>query len=428
MMRIMPLDGVKKEEILARSTALADVSGAVTAIIAEVRARGDAALFALTEKFDGVALASLEVTKEEIEAAVAAVEPGFLAILKKAAANIRFYHEKQVRRGFTIEKMSGVVLGQKILPVDVAGIYVPGGTAAYPSTVLMDAIPAKIAGCPQVVMVTPPGKDGSVPPAILAAAAVAGVDRIFKIGGAQAVAALAYGTETVPKADKIVGPGNAYVAEAKKQVFGVVSIDMIAGPSEILIVADGKSDPAWVAADLLSQAEHDKNASAVLVTDSAALAKAVQAEVEKQLTDLPRAAIARASIENNGKIIVTPDIGTAVDVANELAPEHLELCVDDPFALLDRVRHAGSVFLGRACPEALGDYLAGPNHTLPTGGTARFSSPLSVDDFIKKTQFIYYNAEALGDVAADVARFAETEGLSGHARSARIRIKKEAKP
>jgi len=423
MIRIMPLDGVKKEEILARSTPLSDVSGAVADIIAAVRARGDAALFEFTEKFDGVKLSSLAVTKAEIDAAVASVDPGFLRILKKAAANIRKYHAMQVRKGFVLDDVPGVVLGQKILPVDVAGIYVPGGTAAYPSTVLMDAIPAKIAGCRQVVMVTPPGKDGKVAPAILAAASVAGVDRIFKIGGAQAVAALAYGTETIPKADKIVGPGNAYVAEAKKQVFGVVSIDMIAGPSEILIVADGKSDARQAAADLLSQAEHDKNASAVLVTDSMALAEAVQAEIETQLATLPREAIARVSVENNGKIIVTPDIETAVDVANELAPEHLELCVDDPFALLDRVRHAGSVFLGRACPEALGDYLAGPNHTLPTGGTARFSSPLSVDDFVKKTQYIYYTDAALADVADDVARFAETEGLSGHARSVLSRRK-----
>ena len=417
MIRIMPLDGVKKEEILARSTPLSDVSGAVAAIIAAVRERGDAALRDFTQKFDGVTLDALEVTRAEIEEAVASVDPDFLRILEKAAVNIRKYHKKQARRGFRIDDADGVVLGQRIRPVDVAGIYVPGGTAAYPSTVLMDAIPAKIARCPLVVMVTPPGKDGKVAPAILAAASVAGVDRIFKVGGAQAVAALAYGTETIPKADKIVGPGNAYVAEAKKQVFGVVSIDMIAGPSEILIVADGKSDPRCVAADLLSQAEHDKNASAVLVTDSAVLASAVQAEIERQLAVLPRESIARASIEHNGKIIVTPDIKTAVDVANELAPEHLELCVDEPFALLERVKHAGSVFLGRACPEALGDYLAGPNHTLPTGGTARFSSPLSVDDFIKKTQYIYYTDAALANVADDVARFAETEGLSGHARS-----------
>ena len=421
MMRIMPLDGVKKEEILSRSTPLSDVSGAVAAILAEVKARGDAALFDLTKKFDGVTLDALEVTRAEIDAARAAVDPDFLRILEKAAANIRKYHEKQVRRGFTVDDEPGVLLGQRIRPVDVAGIYVPGGTAAYPSTVLMDAIPAKIAGCPLVVMVTPPGKDGKVPPAILAAASVAGVDRVFRVGGAQAVAALAYGTETIPKADKIVGPGNAFVAEAKKQVFGVVSIDMIAGPSEILIVSDEKSDPAWLAADLLSQAEHDKNASAVLVTNSLSLAKAVQAEVERQLALLPREPIARVSIEQNGKIIVTPDVETAVDIANELAPEHLELAVDDPLALFERVRHAGSVFLGRHCPEALGDYLAGPNHTLPTGGTARFSSPLSVDDFIKKTQYICYDRAALDRVADDVARFAETEGLSGHARSALAR-------
>ena len=273
-------------------------------------------------------------------------------------------------------------------------------------------------------MVTPPGKDGKVAPAILAAASIAGVDRIFKVGGAQAVAALAYGTETIPKADKIVGPGNAYVAEAKKQVFGVVSIDMIAGPSEILIVADEKSDPRCVAADLLSQAEHDKNASAVLVTNSAELAEAVQAEVEKQLSALPREAIARASIEQNGKIIVTDDLDAAIDVANAIAPEHLELCLDEPFAYRDRIRNAGSVFLGRSCPEAMGDYYAGANHTLPTSGTARFSSPLSVDDFVKKTQYTYYSEEALARVAEDVAYFAEKEGLTGHAASARARSEK----
>ena len=300
----------------------------------------------------------------------------------------------------------------------------PGGTAAYPSTVLMDAIPAKIAGCPKVVMVTPPAKDGKVNPVILAAASSAGVDEIYKVGGAQAIAALAYGTETVPKVDKIVGPGNAFVAEAKKQVFGVVSIDMIAGPSEILVVADGENNPRHIAADLLSQAEHDRNASAVLITDSPAFAKGVQGAIEELLAGMERKDIARASIDNNGKIILVKDQMQGVEVANEIAPEHLELCVADPFTYLGKVKHAGSVFLGRNCPEAIGDYYAGMNHTLPTCGTARFSSPLSVDDFIKKTQYAYYSAEALAEVADEVALFARKEGLTGHARSATIRSKK----
>ncbi|MBQ8416457.1 MAG: histidinol dehydrogenase, partial [Clostridia bacterium] len=320
---------------------------------------------------------------------------------------------------------SGIVIGPKVIPVDRAGLYVPGGTAAYPSTVLMDAIPAKIAGCREVVMVTPPTPEGKVNPVILAAASVAGIDRIFKVGGAQAIAALAYGTETVPKVDKIVGPGNAYVAEAKKQVFGVVSIDMIAGPSEILILADGKSNPRHVAADLLSQAEHDRLASAVLVTDSEALAEAVQKELEVQIPLLERAEIARASIDTNGKIIVAPTLTVAIDIANELAPEHLELCVDNPFDYPDSIRHAGSIFMGRSCPEALGDYFAGPNHTLPTSGTAKFSSPLSVDDFVKKTQYTYYTPEALSRVARDVAYFATKEGLTAHAKSATVRLEEE---
>ena len=313
------------------------------------------------------------------------------------------------------------MVGQKIIPVDRAGLYVPGGTAAYPSTVLMDAIPARIAGCREVVIVTPPGRDGKVNPAILAAAAAAGVDRIFKVGGAQAIAALAYGTESIPRVDKIVGPGNAFVAEAKRQVYGTVSIDMIAGPSEILIVADSGSNPRHLAADMLSQAEHDRMASAVLVTDSAALAAQVADEIERQIPLLERADIARASIDANGKIIVADSIRDAIDISNEIAPEHLELCVDSPFDYLDLVRHAGSVFLGRNCPEALGDYFAGPNHTLPTGGTARFSSPLSVDDFVKKMQYTYYSRDALEDVASDVALFARKEGLTAHARSALVR-------
>ena len=421
MIRIAKFGEVAPDEIFARAVPETDVSSAVAAIIEEVRRDGDRALIALTEKFDKVKLTALAVTQEEIEEARASVEPEFLRVLERAAANIRRFHERQVRNSFVLTGPEGVVMGQRVIPVDRAGLYVPGGTAAYPSTVLMDSIPAKIAGVSEVVMVTPPGRDGRVNPAILAAASVAGVDKIFKIGGAQAIAALAYGTESVPKVDKIVGPGNAFVAEAKKQVFGAVSIDMIAGPSEILVVADGRSDPRVLAADLLSQAEHDKMASAVLVTDSMALAEAVRDELEVQIPLLDRAEIARASIDKNGKIIVAEDLMAAVDIANEIAPEHLELMVDNPFDILDRVRHAGSVFMGRNCPEALGDYLAGPNHTLPTGGTAKFSSPLSVDDFVKKMQFTYFTEDALADTAEDVALFARKEGLTGHAKSALIR-------
>ena len=421
MIRIYRYGEIPNEEIFARVSPMSNVEDAVAEIIKGVRERGDEALFEYSLKFDKASLASLEVSKEEIEEAIEAADPFFLEILKKAAENIRTFHENQKRSGFRSYGRDGIVLGQKIMAIEKAGIYVPGGTAAYPSTVLMDAIPAKIAGCKEIVMVTPPRADGKVGPDILAAAYVAGVDRIFKIGGAQAIAALAYGTESVPRVDKIVGPGNAYVAEAKKQVFGQVSIDMIAGPSEILVVADGKSDPCVVAADMLSQAEHDKMASAVLVTDSMELAEKVAAEIERQLPLLEREEIARASVENNGKIIVADDIETSVDIANEIAPEHLELCVDDAFSILDRVKNAGSVFLGRNCPEALGDYFAGPNHTLPTSGTARFSSPLSVDDFIKKTQYIYYTEEALEKAAGLVAEFAKKEGLTGHAKSALVR-------
>lgn len=423
MIRILSYQNTAtREEIFAAAEPALPVGDAVAAILADVRQNGDEALYRLTERFDHVALGALEVSEEEIEAAFAAVPSEFLDILRRAATNIRAFHEKQVRPSFILTEQDGVTVGQRVIPLDRVGLYVPGGTAAYPSTVLMDSIPAKIAGCPEIVMVTPPARDGSVPPVILAAAKIAGIDRIFKIGGAQAVAALAYGTESVPRVDKIVGPGNAYVAEAKKQVFGQVAIDMIAGPSEILVVADGKNRPCDIAADLLSQAEHDKNASAVLVTDSEAFAHAVSEELERQIPLLPRAEIARASIDRNGKIIIAPDLRVAIDIANEIAPEHLELCVDDPFAWLGLVRHAGSVFLGRSCPEALGDYYAGPNHTLPTSGTARFSSPLSVDDFVKKSQYSYYTREALARVKDDVAYFARKEGLEAHARSAEIRF------
>lgn len=421
MIRILSCREVARSEIFARSAPKTDVAGTVSEIIRNVRERGDAALFEYCEKFDGAQLASLAVTENEIKEALDSADPEFLDVLRRAAENITAFHSRQVRNSFILNEKCGVVVGQKIIPVDRAGLYVPGGTAAYPSTVLMDAIPARIAGCREVVIVTPPGRDGKVNPAILAAAAVAGVDRIFKVGGAQAIAALAYGTESIPRVDKIVGPGNAFVAEAKRQVYGTVSIDMIAGPSEILIVADSGSNPRHLAADMLSQAEHDRMASAVLVTDSAALAAQVADEIERQIPLLERADIARASIDANGKIIVADSIRDAIDISNEIAPEHLELCVDSPFDYLDLVRHAGSVFLGRNCPEALGDYFAGPNHTLPTGGTARFSSPLSVDDFVKKMQYTYYSRDALEDVASDVALFARKEGLTAHARSALVR-------
>ena len=425
MIKILKFGQVKAEEVFARAQATVNVEDIVADIIANVRKNGDKALFEYCEKFDKAKLTSLQVTQAEMDEAVAAVEPKFLDILRRAADNIRAFHSRQVRNSFILNEQNGIVIGQKIIPVDRAGIYVPGGTAAYPSTVLMDSIPAKLAGCKEVVMVTPPGPDGKINPVILAAASIAGIDKIFKLGGAQAIAALAYGTESVPKVDKIVGPGNAFVAEAKKQVFGVVSIDMIAGPSEILIVADGKTNPRHAAADLLSQAEHDKLASAVLVTDSMELALAVQAELEKQIPQLIRADIARTSIDRNGKIIVADNLMQAIEISNEIAPEHLELLVDNPFDYLDSIRHAGSVFMGRNCPEALGDYFAGPNHTLPTSGTARFSSPLSVDDFIKKTQYTYYTRDALAKVAEDVAYFATQEGLTGHAKSAVIRMEEE---
>lgn len=422
MIKIFKCGEVTNEELFARFNPTASVADIVADILACVKKDGDAALRAYAQKFDGVVLDELEVSKTEIETAYAQADKRFVEILEEAAANIREFHEKQKRDGFKIERENGVIVGQKITPIERVGLYVPGGTAAYPSTVLMDAIPAKIAGCKEIVMVTPT-KTGKINPDILTAAKVAGIDRIFKIGGAQAIAALAFGTESVPKVDKIVGPGNAFVAEAKKQVFGLVSIDMIAGPSEILIVADGKNKPAHIAADMLSQAEHDKMASAVLVTDDAAFAQAVSDELEKQIPLLSRSEIARKSIDDNGKIIVAKDLLSAIEIANEIAPEHLELCVDEPFAYLDKIKHAGSVFMGRYCPEAMGDYFAGPNHTLPTSGTARFSSALSVDDFVKKTQFIYYTKAALFAAADKVADFAEREGLQAHAKSAVIRVK-----
>ncbi len=426
MIRIFEFDALKPEEILNRDIrAEADVEATVDAIIADVRARGDEALKEYALKFDHAQLDDLRVSQQEIDEAFAAMEPDFLKTLEMAADNIRAFHRQQVHKDFMLERGPGITLGQKYTPIEKAGVYVPGGTAAYPSTVLMDVIPAKVAGVSEIVMTTPAGKDGKVNPAILAAAVTAGIDKIFKTGGAQAVAALAYGTESIPAVDKIVGPGNIYVATAKRKVFGKVGIDMIAGPSEILVLADGRSNPAWVAADLLSQAEHDKLASPVLVTDSMDLAKAVQAELEVQIPKLPRAAIARESVDTNGKIVVAADLDRAIDAANIIAPEHLEVCLDDPFAVLGRIKNAGSIFLGRNVPEALGDYFAGPNHTLPTSGTARFSSPLGVDDFVKKSSFIYYTRDALGKVQGRIADFAEHEGLHAHAKSVTIRFEED---
>ena len=428
MIRILKYGIDTDEEIFTRFTPQYGVEDVVAEIIATVRRDGDKALFAYNEKFDGAVLSDLRVSREEIDEAMLSVSPRLIEIIRKAAANIRKFHEKQVRTSFIINDTDGIVIGQKITPIEKAGLYVPAGTAPYPSTVLMDAIPAKIAGCREIVMVTPPGKDGKVNPAILAAAEIAGVDTIFKVGGAQAIAALAYGTESIPKVEKIVGPGNAYVTEAKKQVYGLVSVDAIAGPSEILMVADGSTDPKFAAADLLAQAEHDKMSTAVLITDSEKLAKAVQAELEKQLAVLPRREIAEASVARNGKIIVTEDIDTAVSIANEIAPEHLELCLDNPFDYLSKVKNAGSIFLGKYCPEPLGDYYGGTNHTLPTGGTAKFGSPLSVDDFIKKSQYTYYTKDAFRRVADDIACFARQEELLGHARSCLIRFEGEDEP
>lgn len=422
MIKIFKYGEVDNGSIFDRTTKAASTEKTVSEIIADVRKRGDTALYEYSEKFDNAKLTSLEVSDEEFDEAQRSVDAEFLKILRDAAENIKRFHGEQVRNGFTIKGERGEILGQRIIPIEKVGLYVPGGTAAYPSTVLMDAIPAKLAGCSEIVMVTPPNKEGKVSAPILAAAKIAGITKVFKIGGAQAIAALAYGTDSVPRVYKIVGPGNAYVAEAKKQVFGQVSIDMIAGPSEILVIADGKSNAGNVAADMLSQAEHDRFASAVLVTDSAELAEKVRDEIERQLPLLEREEIARASIENNGKIIVAEDFDKVIGISNEIAPEHLELCVDEPFDMLEKVKNAGSVFLGRFCPEALGDYFAGPNHTLPTSGTAKFSSPLSVDDFVKRSQFIYYPKEAFESVALSVDRFAREEGLTGHGRSATIRL------
>ena len=426
MIPILKLKDLTDEQILNRDIqAEENVSAAVDAVIANVRQNGDAALLEYTEKFDGVTLEGLQVSDEEIACAILQTSPELVDTIRTAAANIEAFHRAQVRQDLVLTDRPGIVLGQRYTPIEKVGICVPRSPVAFPSTILMNVIPAKIAGVKDIVLVTPPEKDGSVSPAALVAAAVAGVDRIFKVGGAQAVAALAYGTESVPAVDKIVGPGGIFVATAKRKVFGKVGIDMIAGPSEILVLADGSCNPKWVAADLLSQAEHDVLASAVLVTDSEELAEAVQLEVERQLSLLPREPIARNSIEGSSKILLCDSLEEAIDTANRIAPEHLEICTDDPFAILSRIKNAGSIFLGKNAPEALGDYFAGPNHTLPTSGTARFSSPLGVDDFVKKSQFIYYTRDALEQVAQPIAAFAREEGLEGHARSVTVRFEEE---
>ena len=398
---------------------LPDVSEQVRKIIDNVKTRGDKAVIDYEKKFDHVKLTSLEVSSDEKEEALKSVSEEYFQILTRAANNIREFHTRQIRNGFMFSNKEGVILGQRVIPLERVGLYIPGGTASYPSSVLMNAIPARIAGCNEIYMATPP----KIKPEIIAAAEVAGVDKIFKMGGAQAVGAFAYGTESVKKVDKIVGPGNVYVAEAKRQVFGRVSIDMIAGPSEILIIADKNNYPSYLAADMLAQAEHDKLARAILITNSMRIAKNVSAEIEAQLLKLERYEIARESIDNNGRIIIVKNWDQACELANEIAPEHLEICVDDAFEWIaeGRIRNAGSVFIGRYSPEALGDYYAGPNHTLPTMGTARFSSPLSVDDFVKKSQYIYYSAKALSQAAEDIEQFAKSEGLTGHANSIVLR-------
>ena len=418
MIPIYEFDKISPEQILNRDIqAEEDVSKAVDEVIVAVRERGDEALKEYTKRFDGVELDSLQVTEEEIASAWEQVDEDFRVTLQMAADNIRRFHENQVHQDFVLTDQPGIVMGQRYTPIEKVGICVPRSPVAFPSTILMNVIPAKIAGVSEIALVTPPEKDGSISPAALAAAKIAGVTKIFKCGGAQAVAALAYGTETMPAVDKVGGPGGIFVATAKRKVFGKVGIDMIAGPSEILVLADGKCDPRWVAADMLSQAEHDVLATAVLVTESRELAENVQTELEVQLARLPRREVARKSIDDNGKIIVTDSLEKAVEAVNLIAPEHLELCVAEPFALLPHIKNAGSIFLGRNAPEALGDYFAGPNHTLPTSGTARFSSPLSVDDFVKKSSFLYYTREAISPVADRVADFALREGLYAHAQS-----------
>ena len=394
----------------------------VTEILENVRDNGDAAVRDYTVKFDGRAPEQVEILASEIDAIIAKCDPKYIETVEKASANIRDFHQRQVQQSWLTTKSDGVIMGQRVRGLSRVGIYVPGGTAALSSSVLMNAIPAKIAGVKEIIMCTPPQKDGTPNPDVIAAAKSAGVDRIFLMGGAQAIAAMAYGTETVPKVDKIVGPGNIFVATAKKLLYGTVDIDMIAGPSEILIVADKTADPKYLAADLMSQAEHDRLASSILLTDSEEIAEQTKAEIERQVKTLSRREIIEASLDNSGAVIVCSDISQVIDFANELAPEHLEVCCENPMEYVGKLDNAGSVFLGNYSPEPLGDYFAGPNHVLPTSGTARFFSPLSVDSFIKKSSFIYYTREALERDAEDVVRFAETEGLTAHANSIKVRF------
>ncbi len=422
MIKTYNIKDIPVSEILKREESAVSVSDIVSDMIKNVRENGDAALREYTKRFDRVELDSIVVSQSEIDEAVASIDESFMSILRQAKANIERYHRCQLRSGYALTDKEGVILGQRVMPIEKVGVYVPGGSAPLPSSVLMNLIPAKLAGVPFLAVATPPRADGTVDPAILASASLAGADVIYKMGGAQAIAALAYGTETVSAVYKIVGPGNAFVAEAKRQVFGRVGIDMIAGPSEIIVLADATCDPTVVAADMLSQAEHDRLASAILVTDSEELAAGVANELERQLPLLPRFDIARASIDKYGKIIITDTFSRAIDMVNELAPEHLEVMVDDPFAVLSEIRNAGSVFLGKNCPEPLGDYFAGTNHVLPTSGTAKFSSPLSVDDFVKKSSYIYYTREALEREAYSVNEFARHEQLDAHAKSAVVRF------
>ena len=401
------------------------VSQTVAEIIENVRQNGDQAVREYTMKFDGSLPPAIEVSREEINDALTEADPDFVSTLLNSMENIADFHNRQKHQSFIDLKENGVILGQRIRGLKRVGLYVPGGTAAYPSSVLMNAVPAKIAGVQELIMVTPPTKDGKANPDILTAAAVAGVDRVFLLGGAQAVAALAYGTETIPKVDKIVGPGNIFVATAKRQLYGVVDIDMVAGPSEILVLADETANPKYVAADLMSQAEHDRLASAILITTSRKLAEETKAELERQVETFSRKEIIRESLQNFGGIIVCDTIDRAIDLANEVAPEHLEVAVKDPFTYLGRLDNAGSIFLGEYAPEPLGDYYAGPNHVLPTSGTARFFSPLSVDAFVKKSSYIYYTKEALQEASADIVRFANKEGLTAHANSIIVRSEGE---
>lgn len=402
-----------------------DVEEAVSAILRDVRERGDEALIEYTAKFDRVNLTAdcLEVSQKEMEKALLSVDPELLKVIERAAANIRAFHERQRENSWFMTREDGTLLGQKVTPLSRVGVYAPAGTAPLPSTVLMDVIPAKVAGVKEIILCSPPQKDGKINPLVLACAKLAGIDRAFAVGGAQAVGAMAYGTNTLPRVDKIVGPGNIYVATAKKQVFGICGIDMVAGPSEVLVVADDSANPAYVAADLLSQAEHDMLASAILVTPSRDLAFKVQKEIEKQLARLGRNEIAARSLEDYGAIVVTPDLETAIKLSNQIAPEHLEICTQDPFALLPSIQNAGAIFLGSYSPESVGDYFAGPNHTLPTTGTARFFSPLGVYDFVKRQSVISYSPKAFTEAAPFVAAFADAEGLSAHAEAVRIRIR-----